>query len=193
MKSTDIVTSLKTDGVTLVENVLSDDHCRALLDGIEWGFQIRQGPFPMLRQRTYEWFREHPILMELLEHPLVIEVADACLGSEYHLICAETSRNVKENHYLAGVKNIHQDQCFLPEDPELLEDIQTRMYGFTAQWVAHDIPAEMGPTEFIVGSHEGKRPYTNDEALSAISSDSSHEMDQLTVAEQRFRKERPSE
>ena len=67
------------------------------------------------------------------------------------------------------------------------------MYGFTAQWVAHDIPAEMGPTEFIVGSHEGKRPYTNDEALSAISSDSSHEMDQLTVAEQRFRKERPSE
>ena len=133
MKSTDIVTSLKTDGVTLVENVLSDDHCRALLDGIEWGFQNRQGPFPMLRQRTYEWFREHPILMELLEHPLVIEVADACLGSEYHLICAETSRNVKENHYLAGVKNIHQDQCFFPEDPELLEDIQTRMYGFTAQ------------------------------------------------------------
>ena len=67
---------MKTDGVTLVENVLSDNHCRALLDGIEWGFQNRQGPFPMLRQRTYEWFREHPILMELLEHPLVIEVAD---------------------------------------------------------------------------------------------------------------------
>ena len=76
MKSTNIVTSLKTDGVTLVENVLSDDHCRALLDGIEWGFQNRQGPFPMLRQWTYEWFREHPILMELLGHPLVIEVAD---------------------------------------------------------------------------------------------------------------------
>ncbi len=67
---------MKTDGVTLVENVLSDNHCRALLDGIEWGFQNRQGPLPMLRQRTYEWFREHPILMELLEHPLVIEVAD---------------------------------------------------------------------------------------------------------------------
>ena len=67
---------MKTDGVTLVENVLSDNHCRALLDGIEWGFQNRQGPLPMFRQRTYEWFREHPILMELLEHPLVIEVAD---------------------------------------------------------------------------------------------------------------------
>jgi len=81
MNSTDIVTSLKTDGVTLVENVLSDDQCGALLDGIEWGFQNRQGPLPLHRQRTYEWFREHPIFTELLEHPLVIEVADACLGS----------------------------------------------------------------------------------------------------------------
>lgn len=169
MNSADIVTSLRADGVTLVENVLSDDQCGALLDGIEWGFQSRQGPLPLHRQRTYEWFREHPLFTELLEHPLVIAVAKACLGAEYHLICAEITRNEKENHYLAGVKNIHQDGCFFPEDPELLEDMQTRMYGFTAQWVAHDIPAAMGPTEFIVGSHQRKQSYTNDEAPSAVS------------------------
>lgn len=169
MNATHIASSLKTDGVTLVENVLSDDQCGALLEGIEWGFQSRQGPLPQHRQRTYEWFREHPIFIELLEHPLVIEVAEVCLGAQYHLICAEISRNEKENHYLAGVKNVHQDVCFFPKDPELLEDIHARMYGFTAQWVAHDIPAEMGPTEFIVGSHQGKRSYTSDEAPSAIS------------------------
>ncbi len=169
MSTSEIITALKTDGVVLVEDVMSDEQCRQLLDGIEWGFQNREGPLPLQRQRTYEWFREHPIFIDLLEHPLVITVADACLGSDYHLICAETTRNEKDNHFLEGVKNIHQDDCFFPEDPDLLEDMHTRMYGFTAQWVAHDIPAEMGPTEFIVGSHEGDRRYTNDEAPLAIS------------------------
>ena len=169
MNASNIATTLKTDGVTLVENVLSSDQCQRLLAGIEWGFQNHEGPLPMQRQRIYEWFREHPIFIELLEHPLATAVADACLGPEYHLICAETTRNVKDNHFLEGVKNIHQDHCFFPEDPELLEDMKTRIYGITAQWVAHDIPAEMGPTEFIVGSHEGDRPYTNDEAPSSIS------------------------
>lgn len=169
MNATDIVSSLKTDGVTFVEDAMSDDQCQQLLDGTEWGFQNRQGPLPMQRQRIYEWFREHPIFIELLEHPLVFEVANTCLGPDYHLICAETTRNKKDDHFLAAVKNIHQDHCFFPEDPDLLEDMQTRMYGFTAQWVAHDIPAEMGPTEFIVGSHEGGRRYTNEEASSEIS------------------------
>ena len=69
------------------------------------------------------------------------------LGSEYHLICAEITRNEKGNHYLEGVKNAHQDGCFFPQQPELLEEMQTRMYGFTAQWVILDIPARMGPTQ----------------------------------------------
>ena len=33
----EIVRSLQTDGVTLVENQLTDDQCQQALDGIEWG------------------------------------------------------------------------------------------------------------------------------------------------------------
>jgi hypothetical protein len=165
----EIVTSLQTDGVTLVENQLTDNQCQQALDGIEWGLQNKSGPRPLQRQRTYEWFREFPIFVELIEHPLVIQVAEACLGPDYHLICAEITRNGKDNHYLEAVKNIHQDHCFFPKQPNLLAEMQTRMYGFTAQWVILDIPPEMGPTEFISGSHAGGRQYTNENASSHIS------------------------
>jgi hypothetical protein len=165
----EIIASLMTGGVTLVENQLTDDQCRQALDGIEWGLQNRTGPRPLQRQRTYEWFREFPIFVELIEHPLVIEVAEACLGPDYHLICAEITRNGKDNHYLEAVKNIHQDHCFFPEQPNLLAEMQTRMYGFTAQWVILDIPSKMGPTEFISGSHVGGRQYTNENASPHIS------------------------
>jgi hypothetical protein len=36
----EIIASLKTDGVTLVENQLTDDQCRQASDGVEWGLYI---------------------------------------------------------------------------------------------------------------------------------------------------------
>ena len=165
----EVVRSLESDGVVLVENQLTDSQCQQALDGIEWSLQNRTGPRPLQRQRSYEWFQEFPIFVDLIEHPMVIEVAEACLGPEYHLICAEITRNEKDNHYLEAVKNIHQDHCFFPEQPDRIEDMQSRMYGFTAQWVLLDIPPEMGPTEFIIGSHLAGKRYTNDEAPSHVS------------------------
>ena len=44
-----IVRSLQTDGVTLVENQLTDDQCQQALDGIEWGLQNKAGPQPLQR------------------------------------------------------------------------------------------------------------------------------------------------
>lgn len=163
-----IVKSLLQDGVTIVEDVLTDDQCRQTLDGIDWAVRTQEGPLPLQRQRTYEYFKEHPIFVELIEHPLAIAVADACLGPNYHLICAEITRNEQNNHFLEAVKDIHQDHCFFPDDSRALQDMKLRMYGFTAQWVAHDIPPEMGPTEFIVGSHVSPRRYLNEEAPSCI-------------------------
>ena len=169
MELRQIVESLEADGVTLVEDVLSDSECQKALDGIEWAIETQTGPLPLQRQRTYEYYRDHPIFVDLLEHPMVIDVAEACLGDAYHLICAEITRNERDNHYLDVVKNIHQDHCFFPDDLGLQQDMQSRMYGFTAQWVILDIPPEMGPTEFIVGSHDTGKQYTNEEASSLIS------------------------
>jgi hypothetical protein len=152
------VASLLRDGVTIIEAALTDDQCRQSLEGIDWAMRTQVGLHPLLRQRTYEYFRQFPIFVELIEHPLAIGVADQCLGSEYHLICAEITRNEKDNHYQEDVKNAHQDRCFFPEQPELREDLQNRMYGFTAQWVILDIPAQMGPTQFIPESHIGGTP-----------------------------------
>ena len=57
---------------------------------------------------------------------------------------------------------------FFSQQPELLEDLQTRIYGFTAQWIILDIPALMGPTQFIPGSHVGRTQYASDEPDSSF-------------------------
>jgi hypothetical protein len=162
------VASLRRDGVTIVQDALTDDQCRQTREGIDWALRTQVGLSPLHRQRTYEYFREFPIFVDLIEHPLAIAVADRCLGSAYHLICAEITRNERGNHYLEGVKKVHQDDCFFPQQPELQADLQTRMYGFTAQWVILDIPAPMGPTQFIPGPHVGGTRYTSDEPDSSF-------------------------
>ena len=168
MNVDEVVAALENEGIVLVEDQLTAEQCQQALEGIEWGLRNRTGPREFQRQRTYEWFREFPIFVELIEHPLAIAVAEACLGPEYHLICAEITRNQKDNHYLAAVKKIHQDHCFFPMQPELAEDIYNRMYGFTAQWVILDIPLEMGPTEFISRSHRSRKKYTNEDVTASM-------------------------
>lgn len=163
LSANEIVKTLKRDGVVMVENQLDDERCRQALEGIEWGMRNKTGPFKFHRQRTYEWFQEFPVFFELIEFPLVIEVVEGYLGPDFHLICAEVTRNQKENHYLPGVKKIHQDTCFFPNQPKLKDDIHNRPYGLTAQWVLLDIPPEMGPTEFILGSHTSSEKYTDED------------------------------
>ena len=71
-----IVASLRQDGVTIVQDALTDDQCRQALEGIDWAMRTQVGPLPLQRQRTYEYFREFPIFVDLIEHPLAIGVAD---------------------------------------------------------------------------------------------------------------------
>ncbi len=66
MELRQIVESLETDGVTLVEGVLSDRECQDALEGIAWAMETQAGPLPLQRQRTYEYFRDHPIFVELV-------------------------------------------------------------------------------------------------------------------------------
>ena len=163
LSANEIVKTLQRDGVIMIENQLDDERCRQALEGIEWGMRNKTGKYKFHRERTYEWFREFPIFIELIEFPLVIEVAEVYLGTEFHLICAEVFRNQRGNHYLPGVKKLHQDEVFFPTQPNLKADIHSRPFGLTAQWVLLDIPPEMGPTEFIVGSHTSSENYTNED------------------------------
>ena len=163
MTTEQIVQALLKDGVVIIENQITDDQCNRALAGIEWGMKNKTGRYEFHRQQTYEWFEQHPIFVELIEHPLVIQICETMFGDEYHLICAEITRNQKDKHYLPGTKKLHQDMSFFPKQTELAEDIYNRIYGFTAQWACQDITPEIGPTGFMVGTHKSRQTFTNED------------------------------
>jgi ectoine hydroxylase-related dioxygenase (phytanoyl-CoA dioxygenase family) len=163
MTTEQIVKALLCDGVVMIEKQITDDQCDRALSGIEWAMKNKTGRYEFHRQQTYKWFEEHPIFVELIEHPLVIEICEAVFGVDYHLICAEVTRNQKDNHYLPGTKKLHQDMSFFPKQPELADDIYNQMYGFTAQWACQEITPEIGPTGFMIGSNNSRQTFTNEE------------------------------
>ena len=42
-----------------------------------------------MRQRTYQWHKTHPIFVDLLIHPLVMDIGKAVLGADVHAIAAQ--------------------------------------------------------------------------------------------------------
>src|SRR5688572_7677853 len=116
--STDVAALLDAydrDGFVLVERLMSARDLADARRGVEWAMTNQQGKYTWIKQRTYEWFREHPVFVRLIEHPTVLAFGRALLGDDdMHLIGAQCSRNTKADHYAPGVINIHQDTGLHP-------------------------------------------------------------------------------
>jgi hypothetical protein len=148
------------DGFVFLESVLDARQVAEAQRGVAWAMDHVGGSYKWIKQRTYEWFREHPIFVELLEHPFVMEFADAVLGHDVQVIAAQCSRNTREP-YIGGLTAIHQDACFFPTADRLLPGVPLERYSFSAMWYVQDTPLEMGPTELAPGLHRENRPITN--------------------------------
>lgn len=154
-----LIDNFARDGFILVEHLLDERQIAQAQAGIEWAMQQPLERYKWIKQRTYEWFREHPIFAELIEHPLVMEFATAWLGPEFHLIAAQCSRNTRDDHYAPGVMKAHQDDVFFPAPEKRAAGVPDIRYGFSAMWYAQDTPLEMGPTELVRGSHISGKNY----------------------------------
>jgi hypothetical protein len=150
------------DGFLFVESLLDARQLAAAQAGVAWAMANAAGPYRWIKQRTYEWLDTHPIFVELIEHPFVLEFAQRILGPDFHLIAAQCSRNTRDDFYAPGVTNIHQDACFFPAPGRELPGagVAPHHYGFSAMWYLQDTPLEMGPTETLPGHHL-RGPYTN--------------------------------
>jgi hypothetical protein len=156
-----LIDAYDRDGFVLVDRVLDERQLREARAGVEWAMANVAGNYRWIKQRTYEWVHEHPIFVELMGYPLVMEFAGRVLGEGFHLIGAQCSRNTREDMYAPGVTNIHQDACFFPARERELPGVQPHHYGFSAMWYLQDTPLEMGPTETAPRSHLTDRVYTN--------------------------------
>ena len=95
--------------------------------------------------------------MQFLDYPGVIEIAEAVLGADCHVI-AMTS-------WLTGPgrpdQPLHADYqaLTLPEDVMADPRVRIPVYIATAHFYLDDLDEEIGPTRFIPGSHRaGRRP-----------------------------------
>lgn len=158
--------TLERDGVVILDALLSSSQLAAARDGVEWAMANAGGQYRWIKQRTYEWHADHPVFLELIEHPTVLDIARQVLGDDFHLIAAQCSRNTRDDHYAPGVMNFHQDGVFFPQPNRVTAGSATpaHRYGFSAMWTVRDTPLAMGPTEFILRSHlDGDHKYTNDD------------------------------
>ena len=155
----EMIETFERDGFLLIERALDERQLSAAQQGVEWAMQHQTGSYQWIKQRTYEWFREQPIFVELIEHPLVIRLAEVWLGVDFHLIAAQCSRNTREDPYAPGAMQIHADACFFPRPEQRESEIEFHRSGFSAMWYMQDTPLEMGPTELIPGSHIGEQIY----------------------------------
>ncbi|MDA0839161.1 MAG: phytanoyl-CoA dioxygenase family protein [Planctomycetota bacterium] len=162
MNPNQLVIEFESQGVALIESLMTPTQIVAAQTAVEWAMSQKQERYKWIRQRTYEWFETHPIFVELMEHPLALEIAGRILGSDFHLIAAQCSRNTKDDPYAPGAMNIHRDKVFFPTDEKMTEGILPHHYGFSAMWYVQDTPLEMGPTELILRSHLTDNSYRQD-------------------------------
>jgi len=162
MNTTRLFQDFERDGLVLVEGLMTGSQLAAARAGVAWAMEQPPAPYKWIKQRTYEWRREHPIFVELIEHPTVLELAEAVLGPDFHLIAAQCSRNTRDDPYAPGAMVMHSDAVFFPTAERRRDDVPNHRYGFSAMWYVQDTPLEMGPTELVPGSHLSDEVVDND-------------------------------
>ncbi len=155
--------TFKRDGMALLPSLMSPAQLAAAQRGVAWAMET-QGGHKLIKARTYEWFREHPVFVELLEHPVVIGLCERVYGDDYHVIAAQCSRNIKAGFYAPGADKFHNDAVFFPKAERMVKGVPLENYSFSAMWYLQDTPLEMGPTQLVPGSHvEYEKAYSEED------------------------------
>ena len=150
-------------GFILVERHLEDSNLAEANAAVAWAFDRAGDRYALIRQRTYEWFREHPVFVRLLVDPVVIALARRLLGPDFHVIAAQCSRNTRAEHYALSATNLHQDKGFFPPPRRMRPEVPPHHYGFSAMYFMQDTPREMGPTELFQASHLEEHPHVDED------------------------------
>lgn len=141
--------AMHADGFALIPNVLKpelvEEACRKI-DGLQpFGFDA-QG----LTDHYKCVFNRDPFWLQFIDWPGVIDLAEATMGAECHII-GETAWRSHPGH---NGWSPHTDRVFfeLPED--VAPKVQVPIYLCTAHYYLSDIDEDLCPTYVIPGSHK---------------------------------------
>jgi hypothetical protein len=147
--------AMQADGFVLVRGVLTTSEVQAARAKID-DLQPIHWDLTGLTDHYKNVFNRDPFWLAFLDRPGVIEIAEASLGSNCHII-GETAWRSHPGHWGVG---LHLD--YLPmewPEPGVPEGVAVPMFLCTAHFYLSPQTPELCPTYVIPGSHRaGRRP-----------------------------------
>lgn len=155
----EIVAQFHRDGFLAVPGVLSSAEVATLRAGLGRVFAT---PNPEAQMYGYEanWrskmFEHGPEFEALLDHPGIAQFIDHCLGEDCHLIANNALRTGPGQ----AISGWHVDECVrfpLPRGVALDPRVVMAPCVINSHYYLEDVDEEVGPTQFIPGSHRSGR------------------------------------
>jgi ectoine hydroxylase-related dioxygenase (phytanoyl-CoA dioxygenase family) len=155
------------DGFLVIPEALAAEQVARLRAGVERAFaepcaeaELYGGNMGLIWRP--KMFERGPEFEELVDNPRVIHLVEAILGADCHLIANSALRTGPGD----GISNWHSDETVrfpLPADVPLDPRIPIPCFVLNFNYYLCDVDEELGPTQFISGSHRsGRQPDPND-------------------------------
>lgn len=167
VNAADVAEALDTHGVAIIERLVGEDRCRALeaelepwIDATPTGGDEFGGP---LTRRTGALLGRCPSSVDLIAHPLVLDVVDRALGEQKSTFQLHLTQAITIGPG-ADAQALHRDQwCFdfHPFPVEVTVEVST-------MWAMTDFTVETGATRVVPRSHRSVgMPYADGDAVPA--------------------------
>ncbi len=156
-----MATTFRREGYVVIPNVISREKCAQFRSEIDRIY--REVPSTAPEQGYGDWlrvklFHYSDIFAQHIDYSPVIDVVEAILGSNCHLIANNIVRNGKE----FAITTWHCDEELLfplPAGVELDERIELPCFSLNTQWYLTDVGPDDGPTQVVPYSHRaGQHP-----------------------------------
>jgi ectoine hydroxylase-related dioxygenase (phytanoyl-CoA dioxygenase family) len=156
-----LAAALDVDGCALVPGVLPDDLCARTRDAIDrlrpvhWD-EAHDDPLRGARRldRFLAVCDRDPAWLGFLDRPGIIELAEAVLGADCHVVGMTAWRT--HPGYRGDALHVDFQRMTWPEDA-LPAKVRVPVFLFTAHFYLNDVTPALGPTCVIPGSHRAGR------------------------------------
>lgn len=158
------VEAMGRDGYAYFPKVLDAEkiaelrHCMDRLEAIPESFDKHSGPpeAAFFNKSINNAFNRDPLFLQYLDWPGIIELAEAIHGEDCHVIGMTA--------WMTGPgrpdQTLHTDwqPLSLPQDMMTDPRVKLPIFISTAHFYLDDMTQELGPTNFVPGSHSSGRP-----------------------------------